>query len=382
LDQTRETVKFAEPDISDREIDAVVGVMKSGWLSTGPKCLQLEKWFHDSTKKTALAASSATAAQLIAMRAWMDVRKIKPGSKIIVSGLTFASTVLNCLHLGLVPVFCDIDPDTLQPTVKTIQEAKCPDAVAVLVTHYAGYPCSMDEIKTWCNQRRMFLIDDAAHCLPTTYKKWEAGAWPSDITFFSFYATKTVACGEGGMVVIQDEEIARIAKQYRLHGMSRDTFDRYKSTSASWEYDIVVEGYKANLPDILAAIALVQLERMHELHDKRIRIWNRYLFAFEDLDQLELPWADSKNVQQSSHLYPLRVEENRNEFMNGLREQGVVASMHFKPFYRMSLWKGEKPHLPVLNDFADRQVSLPIFSTMTDAQVEQVIEAVKHVLQT
>lgn len=373
-------VKFAEPDITDLEIDAVVSVMKSGWITTGPKCAQLEERFHKLTGKTALACSSATAAQLVAMRAWMDVKKIPVGSHVIVSALTFASTILNLMHLGLKPVFCDIDPDTLQPTVETIGKCHDPKTVAVLVTHYGGYPCPMDDIWTWAKMRRVTVIDDAAHCLPTRYKGWWNGSWHSDLTFFSFYATKTIACAEGGLAAIHSEEIAKVAKQYRLHGMSKDAFGRYQSLQAGWEYDIVVEGYKANLPDLLAAMALVQLDRMYEIHERRKMIWNRYFLGLEDLEGLVMPWPDSKDVEQSAHLFPIQVPAaDRNGFIEQLRERGVLASVHFKPLHQMSVWKGRKPNVPVVDAFTASEISLPIYSRMTQEQVQHVIKSVREI---
>jgi dTDP-4-amino-4,6-dideoxygalactose transaminase len=296
------------------------------------------------------------------------------------------STVLNCVHLGLRVVFADIDSVTLQPTVETLSRACDENTVAVLITHYAGYPADMVEISKFCDKNGYILIDDAAHCLPTERAGYIEGAWPSDLTFFSFYATKTITCAEGGLALFSDKTVCKRAMQYRLHGISRDAFDRYTSTASSWEYDVVVEGYKANLPDVLTAMLEVQYQRRYEMRERRSLIAAQYNEAFNDLSSnLNVPRINTdSDVTTSYHLYPITVpSQHRNIFIEKMKMRGVNVSVHFKPPYQMSYWKENfggtdwGHRLPNVENYWKSTVSLPIFSSMTSEQVTEVIDSVK-----
>lgn len=358
-------IPFHIPDICEQEIDAVTDVLRSGWLTTGPVADRLEKKFEIMTGKHAVAFSSATMAQLCGMRALMDVYELPSGLDVVVSGLTFPSTVQNCMHLGMNVQFADIDRVTLQPTAETIAAALSNPRL-VVVTHYGGYPCPMDDIRA--SFIRALIVDDASHCLPTRLKQWQAGEWPSDMTFFSFYATKTVCAGEGGMAVFDSQEVAELARKYSRHGRS----------NGGWDYSVDVTGYKANLPDVLAAIADVQLKRMEIIYERRKSIAEKY---HKNIRLVHLP-ADSSSINQSHHLYPVVLHErhSRDRFIRRMAKYGVECSAHFPRLYMEPCWKGEQPNVPVLGSLSGRLVSLPIFSRMTEKQVDDVIGAVERAI--
>jgi perosamine synthetase len=361
-------VKYTEPDITEFEIQAVTNVLESGWLSSGPKVLSLESLFSNHTGKTALATSSGALAQLCGMKAWMDIKNIEPGSDVVVSGLAAPQTVLNILHLGLTPVFADVHPDTLQPTMRTIQAAKTRNTVAVVVTHYGGYPCPMAELWEYCKFRSLQLFDDASWCLPTLYKQWKDGSWPSDMTWFTFDATKMPASGDGGVICIKSGQIADKAREYRMPSLMHDL---------QWDVDTQVLGYKASMSDLTAGLIMSQMQRMEEAYRRRVHVWNAYAEAFADMECLDSPWPDGPGVRQSCQIFPIRVHRNRDVFIQGLRSKGVMATTHFRPVYEMSLWdRREKPKLAVLDEFWSQEVSLPIYSKLTQAQVKHVIQAV------
>lgn len=367
-------IKFAEPDIGPEEESAVLQCLRSGWLTTGPMTAEFERRFSELMGGShCLAMNSATSVFAIALRAL----GIGPGDEVISSPWTFSSPVMEIWKAGAKPVLVDIEPTTFNIDVRLIEEKITPRTKAMIVTHFAGYPADMDAVQSIAQKHGLKIIEDAAHALPTRYKGKLVGTLGSAVTGFSFYATKTITSGEGGMFVTDDQEIARVARQMRLHGFSRDVFDRYTSNQPKWRYDVAAEGHKANLTDLAAAIGIEQLAKMDRFNGLRRRIAGRY---HEELRtaRLVLPkWS----MDTSWHLYVVLVPpQYRDKFIETMAQKGVGCSVHFIPIHHHSFWKEKlgPQFLPVADDLAEMVVSLPIHTRMTPRDIDQVIDAAKE----
>lgn len=323
--------------------------------------LAIEKKMEEMTGKFTLSMCSTTAAQLCGLRAWMDLHKIPKGSEVIVSGLELSSGAMNCIQVGLVPVFADVDPDTLQPTIKTIQAARTEKTAGVLITHYAGYPCAIDDIWEWCKVRRYFLMDDASQCLSTVYKKWVAGGWPSDITLFSM--------AQGAVMCFKDESLAKCATDHLLEAVWKE------------EVNDKIRGYMAELQEADAQVFSRTLSEMSDHYVRRARVWDMYSKALESVDEATLPWGDSKGIKQSCVSYPLRLEARRDTLITELKAKGHQIPRPYHPIYKMSIWALPRPTLPAIEDFVATSVNLPIHPHMTMIQTQQIIDIVKRVLK-
>lgn len=376
-------VPFFKPDLGKEEEDAVLRVMRSGWLTTGQEALAFEKEFAEYTgAKHALAVNSNTSGLILSMEAC----GIKPGTKILTTPYTFASTAISALHAGGSVVWADIEKDSYSISPEKIEEKLKADSSikAVVPVHIAGNLCDMEKINAIAAKYNVKVIEDAAHSFPSKTEKGFAGTL-GDAGVFSFYATKTITTGEGGMVLTDDDALAARMKTMRLHGINRDVWDRYTSSKASWEYDIIAPGYKFNLPDILAAIGREQLKKAQALFEKRSAIAKIYNKAFSEYDFLKLPPDGEGNAW---HLYLLRIVPEklsitRNELSNLLQEKGLGISMHFIPHFHMTYFKntfGLKAE-----DFpnAERQfqatLTLPFFPGMTEEQAAYVVQTVVSV---
>lgn len=383
---------FALPEIGQEEIDEVVDSLTSGWITTGPKARQFEVDFAAYIGvKNSVAVNSATAGLHLALEAI----GIGPGDKVITTPYTFTATAEVIRYLGADPVFIDINPDTLNIDPQKVEaylaalESNWESLPkAILPVHFAGQACEMDEIARLAEKYSLKIVEDAAHALPTEYKGRVIGSF-GDITVYSFYVTKTIATGEGGMVVTDNDEWAQRIRTMRLHGINSDVFDRYQSYKPSWYYEVVAPGYKYNMPDIAAAIGLHQLRKADRFQLKRESVARQYNQHFADLP-LRIPSVKRPQDKHAWHLYVIqleleKLEISRDRFIELMSEAGIGTSVHFIPLHLQPYWRdryGFQPEdFPVANDVFTRVVSLPIYPKMTDEDVERVILAVRTILE-
>ena len=378
---TNEFLPFHKPDIGDAEIRAVVETLHSGWLTTGPKVKTFEDDFARYVgAKHAVAVNSGTAALHLAL----DAVDIKQGDEVIVPTMTFAATAEVVLYFKAKPVLVDCQPDTFNLDPTKLEAAITSKTKAIIPVHIAGQACDMDGVLSIARKHNLRVIEDAAHALPANYHGRAIGTI-GDITCFSFYATKTITTGEGGMATTDNPEWAERMRTMSLHGISHDAWKRY-TKEGSWYYEVISAGFKYNLTDIAAAIGIEQLKKCKEFWEARQRIAMMYQKAFSDLDTVRVPTC-AKDVQHAWHLFIIqlnleRMRMGRNEFIEGLREREVGTSVHFiplhlHPYYRDAF--GYRPaDFPIASAVFERIVSLPIYPKMTEADVEKVIGAVRE----
>jgi len=375
---------FHKPEITDEDVQSVVETLRSGWLTTGPKVKRFEEDFAKYLGCAhAVAVNSGTAALHLAL----DAIGIKEGDEVIVPTLTFAATAEVVIYFKANPVLVDCRPDTLNLDPDRIEKAITPRTKAIIPVHLAGQPCEMDRILELARQYNLKVIEDAAHALPASYHGKNVGAM-GDITCFSFYATKTITTGEGGMATTENADWARRMRMMSLHGISLDAWDRY-TDKGSWYYEIIHPGYKYNLTDIAAALGIEQLKRCNRFWEARRRIAGHYHEAFADLPEIQVP-ACASNIQHAWHLYVIQINAerlriNRQDFIKALKKENIGTSVHFiplhlHPFYRDSF--GYQPgDFPQASAVFQRIVSLPIYPAMTEADVRDVIVAVRKLVQ-
>ena len=374
-------VPFARPDLTDREIESVVAVLRSGWLTTGPVTKTFEREFAAFVGATrAIGLNSGTAALHLALEAI----GIGPEDEVIVPTWTFTASAEVVRYLGARPVLVDVRADDLNVDARLVEAALTARTRAIIGVDIGGRPCDWQHLREIARARDIVLIDDAAHALPASLRGRRIGTW-ADITAFSFYATKTLTTGEGGMLVTDEDRWAERAEVMSLHGISHDAWKRY-TADGSWRYEVIAPGYKYNLTDIAAALGRVQLERVVEMWEKRREIATRYREAFADVAELEVPLADDATHESAWQLYVLRLRlerltGDRAAFITALAERGVGASVHFIPLHLHPYWRdtyGLRPaSFPVATTEYERVVSLPIYSSLTDAETGQVIDAVR-----
>lgn len=377
-------LRFAIPEIGEEEIAEMIDSIRSGWLTTGSKAARFEKDFAAYLKVPyALAVNSATAGLHLALEAI----GIGPGDEVITSPYTFTASAQVIVYLGADPVFVDIDPKTFNINPSNIEPSITKKTRAILPVHFGGQASHMSPIMDNARRHGLKVIEDAAHALPCTYEGQMIGTL-GDATVFSFYVTKSLATGEGGMVVTPLEDLARRIKIMRLHGIDRDVWDRYTSTKPSWYYEVVAPGFKYNMPDLIAAIGIHQLKKIDRFQKRREEIARRYTEAFSDLP-LKTPYVVRPEDKHAWHLYVIqleleRIKISREEFIEKMAERGIETSVHFIPLHLHSYWRGRygfKPEdFPVALDCYRRAVSLPVYSKMTDDDVERVIKAVREIL--
>lgn len=374
---------FALPDISDAEIDAVVKVLRSGWLTTGHVTKEFEAAFaRKLAVDHAVAVNSGTAALHLAL----DAIGIGQADEVIVPSYTFAATAEVVRYFGAKPVLVDVKADDLTIDVQAIEAAVTERTRAVIGVDIGGWPCDWPMLRSVALRYGLKLIDDAAHALPSSLCGRAVGTW-ADLTAFSFYATKTLTTGEGGMLVTYDSSWADRARMMSLHGISNDAWRRY-SAGGSWYYEIIAPGFKYNMTDVAAALGLAQLQRLDEMTARRVRIAGLYAELLQDVDEVELPKAPL-NGTTSWHLYPLRLnlEElqcDRAAFIEQLAARSIATSVHFiplhlHPYYR-SLYGYKPMDFPVSYREYLRLVSLPIYSRMSDRDVLDVAQAIRQTI--
>lgn len=382
---------FALPEIGDDEIAEVVDTLKSGWVTTGPKVKRFEDDFAaflgagaGEEGLHAMAVNSATAGLHLALEAL----GIGPGDEVVTTTHTFTATAEVVRYLGADVKLVDIDPRTLCIDVDAVEAAITPRTKAVMPVHYGGLAADMPRLLAVAKKHKLKVVEDAAHALPTSCGGKLVGSLESDLTVFSFYANKTITTGEGGMVVTRDEALAQRVRVMRLHGMSRDAFDRFTAKVPSWYYEIVAPGFKYNLTDIAAALGIHQLRRAHEFRSKRERIAQRYNAAFASLP-LVTPAVPAQGDLHAWHLYPLRLHDpagiQRDAFIERLYADGIGCSVHYIPLHLQPYWRDRyalsAAQFPHSQRAFESLVSLPIYPKMSEADVQRVIDAVAAALK-
>ncbi|MGB7906037.1 MAG: DegT/DnrJ/EryC1/StrS aminotransferase family protein [Steroidobacteraceae bacterium] len=383
---TQDFLPFALPEIGEDEIAEVVGVLRSGWVTTGSKARQFETDFAEflGGGLEAIAVNSATAG----LHLGLEALGIGPGDEVITTTHTFTATAEIIRYLGADPVFVDIDPATLCIDAAAAEAAVTGRTRAVIPVHFTGLAANMSALLAMARRHGLRVMEDAAHALPTTCGGRLVGTLDSDVTVFSFYANKTITTGEGGMLVTRDRAIADRARLMRLHGINRDVFDRFTSKTPSWYYEIVAPGYKYNLTDIAAAIGIHQLRRVHEFQGKRARLVAAYDAALADLPIVRPPHAPAGDTH-SWHLYVCQLADtvavDRNTFIERMFAQGIGCSVHYIPLHLQPYWRDRygltAAMFPESQRVYERTFSLPLHTQMTEADTARVAAAVKNALR-
>jgi len=370
--------------IEQEEINEVIDTLKSNWITTGPKTHQFEEMFREYVGcKHAIALNSCTAGLHLALVA----AGIGEGDEVITSPLTFAATVNVIVHQGAKPIFVDIIPDTYNIDSGKIEAAISKKSKAIIPVHYAGQPCQMDEIMAIAKKYSLLVIEDAAHALSATYKGRKIGTI-GDVTAFSFYATKIITTAEGGMVTTDNDELAEKIRLLSLHGISKDAWKRY-SSEGSWYYEILYPGYKYNMTDIQASMGIHQLKKLDRLQDVRKTIARLYTSAFKDMPEITEPYVDEQ-VQHTWHLYPILINTDllkidRNKFIEALKLENIGTSVHFIPIHLHPYYQGrfgfKRGDFPNSEYVYERIISLPLYPRMTERDAEDVMAAVKKIVE-
>lgn len=378
-------IPFTIPEINDEEINEVVDSLKSGWITTGPKVKKFENNFKEYIgSKHALAVNSATSGLHLAL----DAIGIQRDDKVIVPVNTFTSTAEVVRYFDADPIFCDIEKDSFNICIKSLESIlnshpEKEKIKAVMPVHIAGQSCEMNAILELSKKHNLKVIEDAAHALPTTCNGKMIGTI-GDITVYSFYATKTLCTGEGGMITTDNDEYAKRIKVMRLHGFDRDAWDRYNTNKPAWYYSIVAPGFKYNMADINAALGIHQLTKVERFHNKRKFIAEKYNQAFKDLKHIHTPFIVNENDKHSFHLYILKVPK-RNEFIEELAKKGIGTSVHFIPLHIQPYWQNKynlkEDEFPNAVENFQSIMSLPIYTKLQDDEIDYIIKSVKEVYE-
>jgi dTDP-4-amino-4,6-dideoxygalactose transaminase len=378
-----EFLLFSKPAIGPEEIEEVTATLRSGWITTGPKTRQFEAAFRTHVDASeALGLSSCTAGLHLALLA----SGVGPGDEVITTPMTFCACANVIEHLGATPRLVDVEPDSLNLDPRAIPAAMTPRTRAILAVHYAGHPVDLDPIQDIATGHGIAVVEDAAHALPASYKGRMIGSGPNPVAF-SFYATKNLTTGEGGMLTGTPELIGR-ARSLGLHGMSRDAWKRY-GQGGSWFYNVDEAGFKYNMTDIQAAMGLVQLRKLAAFQRRRRAIVAAYSQAFEGIDALETP-VERPEVEHAWHLYVLRLRLGalrigRDQFIDELTARNIGTSVHFIPLHLHSYYRQKYGYLPEQFPVAygnyQRMLSLPLHPLLSDGDVGDVIGAVLDVVK-
>lgn len=384
----RDTIlRFTQPDLDETELLQIREALQSGWITTGPKVQQFEAEFgHAVSARHCIALNSGTAAMHLALEAL----GLKPGDEVITSPYTFAATAEVIRYFNARPVFVDVHPATFNIDPNLIQAAIGTRTRAIIPVHIGGLPADMDPILALAHNYDLVVIEDAAHAFPARYNGQKIGSLGS-FTCFSFYATKPITTGEGGMICTQDDDWADRCRVMALHGISQDAWKRY-TAEGSWYYEIIAPGYKYNMTDIAAAMGLAQLAKADQMWRRRREIAQRYNEAFGAIPQLQIPRSGLPDSPTSGpqathawHLYMLRLHLHklsidRAGFIDQLKQRHIVASVHFIPLHTHPYYcqtYGYRPEdFPVAYGQYRREISLPIYSKMSDQDLRDVVAAV------
>jgi len=376
---------FALPDIGEAEIAEVVATLRSGWITTGPRARQFETTFADylGGNGEAIAVNSATAGLHLALEAI----GIGVGDEVIVPTYTFTATAEVVRYLGAHPVFVDCDPVTFNVRACDIEAVITKRTRAVIPVHFGGLACDLEAIQALAVPNKLEIIEDAAHAFPAMHRGRLIGCWPSAAVVFSFYATKTLTTGEGGMIITRSPVIAERCRAMRQHGISHDAFERYTSSQPGWRYEVIAAGFKYNLTDLAAALGLAQLRRVDSMQRRRERLANRYDEALAGLP-CDLPPGPPPGDRHARHLYVIRLRDDapvdRDRFIKRMAELGIGCSVHFIPLHLQPVWRDSyslRPEqFPNATEAFRRVVSLPLYSKMSDCDQDRVILALRRVL--
>lgn len=372
---------FSRPSMGAAEIDAVQEILRSGWITTGPKCRELEDRFCSDFGCThAVSVSSATAGMHLALLAL----GIGPGDEVITPSLTWVSTANMITLLGAEPVFVDVDPDTLMVDAATVETAISPRTKAVVPVHYAGAPLDVDPIRRLARERNFAVVEDGAHAAGTEYAGRRVGATGTAV--FSFHAIKNMTCAEGGMVVTDDAELAERVRSLRFHGLGVDAYDR-KTHGRKPQAEVIEPGYKYNLADINAAIAVEQLGRLSEINARRGELAGRYLDQLEGLPLQPLRVPPYSHVH-AWHLFIVRIDPDtcgigRDECMQALAERDIGSGIHFRAVHTQKYYRHRHGalNLPHTQWNSKRLLSLPLFPDMADTDVDRVVSALGEIVE-
>lgn len=372
---------FSRPAIGDEEIAAVTQVLKSGWITTGPKNQELEQLFCQTFGcKHAIAVSSATAGMHVTLMAL----NIGPGDEVITPSQTWVSTINLITLLGATPVFVEVDRDTLMTDATRIAQAITPRTKAIIPVHYAGAPADLDPIYALAAQHQIMVVEDAAHAVGTRYRERWIGQQGTAI--FSFHAIKNMTCAEGGLVTTDDDELAAKVRMLKFHGLGVDAFDR-QMQGRKPQAEVITPGYKYNLADINAAIAVVQLHRLPELNARRTVLVARYRELLADTPLQPLAVPDYPHLH-SNHLFMVRVDAKccgieRDAFMQALQQQEIGTGLHFRAAHTQKYYREKYPEvsLPDTEWNSACLCTLPLFPDMTDDDLERVVRVIHQVLE-
>jgi len=370
--------------IEEDDIAEVVDTLKSGWLAKGPKTMEFEKQFAEYVgAKYAVALNSCTAALHLSLVA----AGLSEGDEVLTTPMTFAASANVVIHTGAKPVFVDIDPVTMNIDPKKIREKITSRTKAIIPVHVAGHPCEMDEIMAIAREHNLFVLEDAAHAVYTKYKGTLIGSI-GNATAFSFYATKNLVTGEGGMVTTNDEELYNKIRVMSTHGMSRNAWNRY-AEAGSWYYEIISPGYKYNMSDIMAGLGVSQLGKLERMQGLRLEIADYYNAEFGKLPELEVP-VELEYARHAWHLYIIKLNLDklsidRGKFIEELKEEKIGTSVHFIPLHMHPYYRdtyGYKPgDFPVAEGVFERIISLPLYPRMSKQDAKDVVDAVKRIIE-
>ncbi len=381
----KEFLVFGAPRFFQEELKEMLETLRSGWWGTGPKVNQFEADFSKFCKvKHSVAVNSATAA----MHLGLDVLGIGAGDEVITTPLTFVSTANVILHTGAKVVFADVDQETGNIDPKEIEKKVTKKTKAIIPVHLYGRPCQMDEILKLARKHKLYVMEDAAHATESWYKDKKIGSI-SDMTAFSFYVTKNVATGEGGMLTSNNKQWADKVRVRRLHGISKDAWKRYSSEGYQ-PYEAVYPGYKYNMMDLQASLGIHQLKRAKANLKIRDKYWQMYTKAFKAIDGVIPPADDEKDIVHARHLYAINVELeklkiNRNQFVDALKAENIGAGVHFTALHLHKYYREtfgyKKGDFPNAEWIGDRTISLPFYPHMSKKDVADTIRAVEKIVQ-
>lgn len=378
-------VPFHRAAVGEEEVRVVSEVIRSGWLTMGPKTIEFESEFGQYIGvEHAIAVSSCTAALHLALEAV----GVGPGDEVLVPTTTFTATAEVVTYLGARPILVEVEEKTLNLDPADAARRITARTRAIIPVHFAGQPCDMAQIREVAEEHGLHVVEDAAHALPASYRGANIGT-VSELTAFSFYATKTLTTGEGGMITTDNPDYAERIRIMRLHGIGHDAWRRY-SVVGSWYYEVLEAGFKYNMTDIQAALGLAQLKKCDAMREQRVEIASRYTTSFAQIEALEPPTVNGYG-ESSWHLYVLRLRLDRlsigrNDFIVELRKRGIGTSVHFIPLHLHPYYQTSFGHrtgdFPIAEREYDRCISLPIYPGMTHEQIQLVIEAVTDVCET
>jgi len=365
-------IPIFKPSYTQEEIDSVSEVIKSGWWGSGPKSKEFESKFREYIGcGYAVAVSSGTAALHLAGK----VLGLKKRDEVIVPALTFISTAYIADYNDANVVFADVEPDTLNIDPEDIRKKITPNTKAIVVVHFGGHPCRMDEIMDIARENNLIVIEDCAHAAGGEYNGRRLGAI-GDIGCFSFQAVKNMATGDGGMFTTNNKEYADAVQKLKWLGINTDTSERTKRDQYSWKYVIDRVGYKFQMCDILAGLGVVQLKRLGEMNKKRKEITKRYNNDLKDVGWIETP-VEKEYAKSANHNYVIKINADREKFMLYLKENGIASGVHYMPLYLHPVYKDKKADCPVTDKVWKKLVTLPLFPDMGEEEIRRVIDHVK-----